>query len=81
MEWRTIDSAPRGNISSVPPKIENGPRIDIFAKRWRAEDDTFLYRRFTDVRYVYGLDGHGGWEGIDGAWKPTHWMPLPEPPK
>lgn len=38
---------------------------------------------YTDHRMVLGEreDGHESWMTSDGWGEPTHWQPLPEPPK
>lgn len=70
-EWKTIDSAPR-----------DGAFIDVFVFY---EDSG---RRVADVKWATPYKGEESWcdwNFLDG-WEtlepqPSHWMPLPEPPK
>jgi hypothetical protein len=68
IEWQPIETAPK-----------DGSQIDVFV----------LHRgRVCNVRWSlngcwseYALDDFDGtsWQKLDGL--PTHWMPLPKPPK
>lgn len=49
--------------------------IDVVAKFWRADSDTFIYKRFTDVRWNK-LDNK--WIGIPQDWCPIKWMLVPD---
>ena len=48
-----------------------------------------LLERFcvNDGNYIVVVRRPNGWEDVNGGddlpdwWEPTHWMPLPEPPK
>ena len=76
MEWQPIETAPKEPRNSYSP--EEGPTI-------------LLYGGFTDTRGGFSVrTGH--WkEARTKQWcdtalgrcplMPTHWMPLPEPPK
>ena len=87
--WFDIKTAPLGG-AKTPNGFVNGPVVDLYCKRWNHETDKFEYRRFTDMYYGYGLDGHGSWMRADYSatsdrlyadkWRITHWMPVPEPP-
>ena len=81
MEWKTIDSAPKdGSIFQAWVEQATPPACDWMDKGgwWEAEcrygeDEAFqVYGRID-----YDMDD---WETRYDL-KPTHWMPLPEPPK
>ncbi len=71
--WQPIETAPK-----------DGSRFDVWAKGWLPAFDRFEYRRFADC-YWRDADSMGSWRagivGVDRDWHPTHWMPLPNPPK
>lgn len=63
--WQTIETAPR-----------DGTAILVF------NDDGRIYQAEWDGRWRFAAadqHGCGCCSGIDD--RPTHWMPLPEPPK
>lgn len=74
--WRPIETAPRdGTYILIPGRTGRNDRIAVTIPEcvsWR------------DCPLLGGLpDFQGGWRPIDDAQaarKPTHWMPLPEPP-
>jgi len=73
MEWQPIETAPT-----------DGTVIDITAKCWMFYSDTFKVRRFPDCYWTKGDSMSGRnehWVNVDNGWRPTHWMPRPEPPK
>ena len=81
-EWQPIETAPKdgrailiyeptgryGNLQSDYQAERNGPRV-----------------KFDDYRFAIGYwrpYGSGGWGNRNCSdVNPTHWMPLPEPPK
>ncbi len=69
--WQPIETAPKHwkILAYEPPTIENGIEIvsGDFYTAWREGDD-----------WIYAVG-----ETIDDykICEPTHWMPLPEPPK
>lgn len=66
MTWQPIETAPRdGRHLLLFPNYENWPRPTV--GRWADEYGGLWY--MAEVGTLCGL------------WKPTHWMPLPEPPK
>lgn len=71
--WQTIDSAPR-----------DGTLIDLWAKWWRADTDTFIGTRVPDCRWV-SVSGHERWSSEHAATphnsRFTHWMAKPAPPE
>jgi hypothetical protein len=74
-EWQPIETAPK-----EPRSGEHGPTILL----WLADNSMEPYRvnvGFWD--YLFDDWGRANpAEGDSTFWvKPTHWMPLPEPPK
>jgi hypothetical protein len=72
-EWQPIETAPK-----------DGTNIDLWAKRWRSDNDGFFYRRFPECYWSNGdsmTNRHANWVHLEEGWYPTHWMPEPEPPK
>jgi hypothetical protein len=65
---RPIETAPR-----------DGTQIDLWAMKARWANAYWSARRNSWV--IWGMDEYGflGEVRVDG--QPTHWMPLPEPPK
>jgi hypothetical protein len=72
--WRTIESAPK-----------DGRRVLLY---W--EDYICIARWRDDAQFGHGNDPRPGWQIFDCeedvwyAWateKPTHWMPVPPPPR
>jgi hypothetical protein len=71
--WQPIDTAPK-----------DGTRIDIWAKTWLSYNDTFIHKRFPDCCWSKGdseCNRPPAWNNLNTEWHPTHWMPLPDPPK
>ena len=70
-EWQPIETAPKGE----PEPYGSGPQIlgCTVGNGWSA---------MQIVRWDYHKSpGRGSWKGPHGGWTPTHWMPLPSPPK
>ena len=71
-DWHSIETAPRGK----PLLGENGPRIML---GWE-HIDHIVIGSFSlgtaPINHPMWRDGYGG-----AIIKPTHWMPLPDPPK
>lgn len=74
-EWKTIDSAPKEPLTEWGhgPLILgwDGATISVtyWVNSWRQ------FRRRAEVT----IDGYG--YSYHDSWHPTHWQPLPEPPK
>lgn len=66
-EWQPIETAPKG----IEGKYQSGPRILLADKR--GAKIGFFSRHKDGVR--------GSWHTPSGVFEPTHWMPLPQPPK
>ena len=79
MSWQPIETAPK-----------DGTEVLLF---WCAEHGPEYVEYLACGAWGEYRDGSGGWGGEsfhskpEGYWtrligeKPTHWMPLPEPPK
>ena len=67
-KWQPIESAPKDELILIWPTYSDGrPR----SAKWRAMKRGFM------------VENGGRWEHGYGAaipMKPTHWMPLPQPP-
>lgn len=82
-EWLPIKSAPKDGtfVLLVAPGLETGPvTIGIYMR----EEDRAENGRFK--KGTFYLAEWNAWLGIDGdgspSWcAPTHWMPLPAPPR
>lgn len=76
--WRTIESAPKDGTKILAWSGAKGARETY----WR------LYGIGSPARedFIKGLGPNGHWDWVEpmsnwaASWKPTHWMPLPEPP-
>jgi hypothetical protein len=75
MTWQPIDTAPKNGrwiiVTSTHWKIRDpAEEAGALIVRWNADVDGWCHE-FAD-----------GWGDEDGIVnQPTHWMPLPEPPK
>lgn len=65
MNWQPIETAPKEDDACILVWCPNG--VGRMVVTWQSED------------FVVG----GGWFGVEDftLFHPTHWMPLPEPPK
>ncbi len=69
--WQPIETAPVGS----DPKNDDGPPILMGAEGWPSGYEGYWYAR-EQAWYFANLDSEYG-----QAEYPTHWMPLPDPPK
>lgn len=69
--WNKIDSAPRDGTQILA--IENFKRIDNNGREYPKE--------YCVVKWSKNRNGWIGYGLILASFEPTHWMPLPEPPK
>jgi hypothetical protein len=75
--WRPIKTAPKPRSSG-----DKVIRIDILAKVWIRESDSFKYKRFTDCYWkLYENNVQNNWHGVDETYHAVAWMPVPELPK
>lgn len=66
MEWQPIETAPKGEITDYRDQV-----VLVWAR------DEWMRVAVFDANAWYLVEGQGGALMFD----PTHWMPLPEPPK
>ena len=72
MEWKTIDTAPKDGTYVITLVLGFRATISWF-KNGEWVNDGWAVEDFRKAGYLM-LDD-------DNRYKPTHWMPLPEPPK
>ena len=79
--WKGIESAPKDGTEII---LRNGMRVT--SGSWQQWADTESH--YDDAGNFIGtatVDCGAGWCSYDGGFcdddLPTHWMPLPEPPK
>lgn len=75
---------PQYVINPIKSAPKDGTIIDIWAKKWNPETDSFEFRRFPDCYWCeppWDSNKKPYWEGVWANWKPTHWMLKPTPPK
>jgi hypothetical protein len=79
MEWQPISTAPKDGteIIGMYVHIETQVVHNVF---WMGEDDTDEHGN-ADIGWWTYEYGEVGRLKLDGWMTPTHWMPLPEPPK
>lgn len=74
-DWQPIETAPRDGTAvlgyGVAPYSEDGMEITVVC--W-VENEKFPHLSGWHSRY-------SGFEDLNTSRQPTHWMPLPEPPK
>jgi len=66
MEWQPIETAPRDGTRVLLSKVGS---TEVVSGYWNGI-------RYEDIPVDEWLTAPGGWRR-----QPTHWMPLPEPPK
>ena len=68
MNWQPIETY------ELPPFVKDS---------WFISGDRVLVwiGHVSIAQYGYTKRGKGRWWGVLGNCNPTHWMPLPEPPK
>jgi hypothetical protein len=72
--WEPIETAPTGE--DAPMVLVYGDRSSYAGNKI----DVAVVMRLRDGTF-YGETPLSSCEGIGGIMNPTHWMPLPEPPK
>jgi len=73
-EWQPIETAPK-----------DGTRVLLICCKTSAECRRFMHHMEVDFwhdKKTAPKSGFVGWGLFNNSyWPPTHWMPLPEPPK
>lgn len=68
-EWQPIETAPIEAFNKAEWFCAHSPRV-------------LLWSGVAEIgAYGYTERGKGRWQSWRGNINPTHWMPLPEPPK
>lgn len=70
--WQPIDTAPYSALALICVQADEERRVFV---AWRD-----FSTRLDCWRWLISV-GPDGWRELTGDWTPTHWMPLPEPPK
>lgn len=77
MEWQPIETAPRDGTYII---LYSPKEISICAwKLWNKARLKYEEDQYTWLRYYGNSIFYYFWD--EKSIKPTHWMPLPEPPK
>jgi hypothetical protein len=82
-EWQPIETAPKGWRIWIIVSRVNGP---VWMARWY-ENDRYRNEKFEPIRAYWTDSDELDWPStFDGEEdfitnQPTHWMPLPEPPR
>ena len=79
-KWQTIETAPKDGTAFLAYEPMIGVYHTAFTTQWPIENDVDrTYRGFPCGFWPSGILGgypFGAWDA-----QPTHWMPLPLPPK
>jgi hypothetical protein len=92
MSWQPIETAPKDGTEIMlfaPVQIFQGKPTSerVTLGHWLHEEPYIHEHRDLQGRFVDQdeSEGYDGWLSWDGGFTeenpPTHWMPLPEPPK
>lgn len=80
MNWQPISTAPKDGTHII---LSNG--LSVAEGWWEHVDAYIREKRDLEGRYIDQdeHDGFDGWLDCGGGMQPdpTHWMPLPPPPK
>lgn len=71
-EWQPIETAPRDGTKVLLIVVGYEPAVGAYYERgwdYQEEGDFVQEAHYTE------------WCETTGPWEPTHWMPLPAPPK
>jgi len=76
--WRDISEAPKYDRTNRGRVVY----IDILAKIWLKDKDTFEFKRFPNCYWRDKFDNTSAhWLGVPEDWRAVAWMPIPEIPK
>jgi hypothetical protein len=79
-EWQPIETAPKDGTRVIVYPI----LVPSLFRRTGRSDASYMRPLEPAIAYWYGPESNGYWVGVhhrDAKTNPTHWMPLPEPPK
>jgi hypothetical protein len=80
MKWQPIESAPRDGTKILGFSPEFGQRETLMG-RYQKGSPGYARWEEGDGPLNYGWDWVEPISNSAFTWEPTHWMPLPEPPK
>jgi hypothetical protein len=71
-EWQPIETAPK-----------DGTRIDVWVPTWLRTGNRMPNAKWRDGRWSFWWEPTQEWLSIEEEYEggPSHWMPLPPPPK
>lgn len=76
--WQPMHTAPRREYMNKELIL-----VDLLAKTWEPERDTFKYQRFVNcgwtgtVTNTWRKDIDSHWAGLPDGWYPVGWMTIP----
>lgn len=83
MQWQPIETAPKDGtriLTFAPTRYEKQQTIAVvwWGEFWHEDYEPAGNGLFMQTRQLLRAEWEGGpWS----PWRPTHWMPLPAPPK
>ena len=81
MEWQPIETAPKDG-TKILVCLEDLPRRPLDADQWRSRRTTAYFLREDPEDPGDWVLAVPSWAWVhDDDCVPTHWMPLPDPPK
>ncbi|NII73960.1 hypothetical protein FHW84_002533 [Dyella sp. SG562] len=80
MKWRPISEAPRDGTHILGWSADFGQRETYMAKYQPGSPGYALWEKGDGLRNI-GWEWDEPYANSSHKWKPTHWMPLPEPPE
>lgn len=75
MGWQPIETAPKGEFRTVKVGNKGGERVVSMPRLILAPTSD------GNIVITYWNDRSGRWSMFSKDHPPTHWMPLPEPPR
>ena len=79
MDWKPISTAPKDGTKVLIVNPLGAMDVSSYVRNWQ-ERRVFVRPGINGDIYKSVLEDLGRW-GSDTAFNPTHWMPLPPPPK
>lgn len=83
MEWQPIETVPKKCITVDDWSRDNVVHFSISSQKVLLTDGKIVWEDGYELTYDTDELSVGwlNWGSVEWADKPTHWMPLPEPPK